>query len=60
MRTVCGELRRKSDVVRCAFCDRIISDSSMPDERTMALWSQGACRFCAARYELDGEARRLL
>jgi hypothetical protein len=50
----------------CAICERTLSESLAPDERTVGLWLRGLCRFCGDQLDLgvcvteEGEVEDLL
>jgi hypothetical protein len=56
---------KKSTGIRCVICERMLSESNTPDERTMALWLRELCRFCGDQLDVgvyvnkDGEVEDL-
>jgi hypothetical protein len=50
----------------CAICERTLSESVAPDERTAGLWMRGLCRRCGDQLDVgvcvtdDGDVDDLL
>ena len=43
---------QESTSIPCAICDGVLCESDMPDERTVALWLRGLCRWCGDQLDV--------